>query len=71
MQKEVFPSYKLQDHAYELQNPFGLKEDKPSKRNCQNQSSHPSLFHIEQECQESLNYKKRYEGLLVLPLGYC
>ena len=35
-------------------NPFGLKEDNPSQRNCQNQLSHPSLSHIEPECQESL-----------------
>ena len=26
----------------------------PSKKNCQNHLSHPSLFHIEQKCQESL-----------------
>ena len=35
-------------------NLFGLKEDNPSQRNCQNQLSHPSLSHIEQECQESM-----------------
>ena len=28
-------------------------EDNPSQRNCQNQLSHPSFSHIEQECQES------------------
>ena len=50
VQKEVLPSHKLQDHAYEQQNPFRLKEDKPS----QGQLSHPSLPHIEQECRESL-----------------
>ena len=33
---------------------FGLEEDDPSERNCQNQVSQPSLSHIEQECQESL-----------------
>ena len=33
---------------------FGLKEDNPSQRNCQNQLGHPSLSHIEQECQESM-----------------
>ena len=27
MQKEVLLSYKMQDHVYEYQNPFGLKED--------------------------------------------
>ena len=26
MQREVLPSHKLQDHAYEYQNPFGLKK---------------------------------------------
>ena len=26
----------------------------PSQRNCQNQLSHPSLSHIEQECQKRL-----------------
>ena len=28
-------------------------EDDPSQTNCQNQLNHPSLSHIEQECQES------------------
>ena len=32
MQKEVFPSHKLQDYGYEWQNPFGLKEDNTSKK---------------------------------------
>ena len=54
MQKEVLLSHKLQDHAYEQQNLSRLKEDNSSERNCQNQLSHPSLSHIEQECQESL-----------------
>ena len=27
VQKEVLLSYKMQDHVYEYQNPFGLKED--------------------------------------------
>ena len=54
MQKEVLPSHQLQHHAYESQNPFGLKEDNLSERNCQNQLSHPSLPHKEIECQESL-----------------
>ena len=31
MQKKVLPSHKPQDHAYEQQNPFGLKEDNPSQ----------------------------------------
>ena len=43
---------KLQDHAYEYQNPFELKEDNLSQRNCQNKLSHPGLSHTEQECQE-------------------
>ena len=46
--------HKLQDHAYQLWNLFRLKEDNSSQRNCKNQLSHPSLSHIEQECQESL-----------------
>ena len=54
MQKEVLLSHKLQDHAYEYQNPFKLKEDNLSERNCQNQLSHPGLSCIEQEYQESL-----------------
>ena len=54
MQKEVLPSHKLQDHVNEYQNPFGLKEDNPTQKNCQNQLSHLGLSHIEQECQESL-----------------
>ena len=54
MQKEVLPSHKLQDHAYTWQNPLGLQEDNQSQINCQNQLRHPSLSHIEQECQESL-----------------
>ena len=39
---------------HEYQNPFGLKEDNLSQRNCQNQLNHPGLSHTEQECQESL-----------------
>ena len=54
MQKEVLLSHKPQDHAYEYQNPFELKEDNLSQRDCQNQLSHPGLSHTEQECQESL-----------------
>ena len=53
VQKEVLLSHKLRDHAYEYQNPFGLKEDNLSQRNCQNQLSHPGLSHIEQEYQET------------------
>ena len=51
-QKDFLPSHKLQDHAYEQHNPFGLKEDNSSQRNRQNQLSHPSLSHIKQwqEC---------------------
>ena len=29
LQQEALPSHKLQDHAYEYWNPFGLKEDNP------------------------------------------
>ena len=32
MQKETHPLHKLQDHAYEWQNPFELKEDNPHKK---------------------------------------
>ena len=53
VQKEVLLSHKLRDHAYEYQNPFELKEDNLSQRNCQNQLSHPGLSHIVQECQDS------------------
>ena len=54
VQKEALLSHKLQDHACEYWNPFGLMEYNFSQRNCQNQLSHPGLSHIEQECQESL-----------------
>ena len=54
VQKEVLLSHKLRDHAYEYQNPFELKKDNLSQRNCQNQLSHPGLSHTDQECQESL-----------------
>ena len=58
MQKEVLCSYKLQDQAYEKQNLFELKVHNPSQRNYQNQLSHPSLSHTEQECQASLIQEK-------------
>ena len=54
MQKEVLPSHKLQNHVYEYYNPFGLKEDNLSWRNCQNQLNHPGLSQAEQKCQENL-----------------
>ena len=54
MQKEVLPLHEIQGHVNEKQIPFGLKESNPSQRNCQNQLSHPSLSHIEQERQDSL-----------------
>ena len=60
MQKEVLTSHKLRDHAYEYQNPFGLKKDNLSQKNCQDQMSYPGLSHIEQVCQESLNQGKIY-----------
>ena len=69
VQKEVLLLNKLQDHAYEYQNPFELKEDNLSQRNYQNQLSHPGLSHTEQECQESLvqgkiqNQQNSNEGL--------
>ena len=49
VQNEVFPSHKLQDHAYD--NRIRIKEDNSSQGNCQNQTSHPSLSQREQECQ--------------------
>ena len=70
--KEVLPSHKLQDHACEYQKLFGLKEDNPTQKNCQNQLSHPGLSHIEQEFQESLiqgkihNQQNLNEGLKYL-----
>ena len=57
IQKEVLLSHKLQDHITHIVIEF-LKEDSPSQRNYQNQLSHPSLSHIEQECQESLTQGK-------------
>ena len=69
VQKEVLLSLKQRDHAYEYQNPFELKEDNLSQRNCQNQLSHPGLSHTEQECQESFiqgkihNQQNLNEGL--------
>ena len=60
VQKEVVPSHKLLDHAYEYYNPFGLKENNISKRFCQNKLSHAGLSHIEQECQENLIQGKIY-----------
>ena len=33
-----------------IKNPFRLKENKPSHRNCLNQLSHPRLSHMEQGC---------------------
>ena len=41
-------------------NLFRLKEDDLLQRKCQNQLSHPSLSHIEQERQESLIQLKVY-----------
>ena len=69
MQKQDLLSHKLRDHAQEYYNPFGLKKDNLSQRNCQNQLSHPGLSHIEQEYQESFiqgkihNQQNSNEGL--------
>ena len=54
VQKELLLPHKLQGHAYEYHNLFGLKEDNLSQRSCQNQLSHPGLSHTEQGCLESL-----------------
>ena len=37
---------------------FGLKEDNPSQRNCQNELSHQNFSHTEEEFQESLTQGK-------------
>ena len=58
VQKEVLLSHKLRDHAYEYKNPFVLKEDNLSQRNCQNQLSRPGSYHTEHEHQESLILEK-------------
>ena len=34
LQKEVPPLHKLQGHAYKQRDPFELKEDNSSERNC-------------------------------------
>ena len=60
VEKEVLLSHKLRDHAYEYQNPFKLKEDNLSQRNCQNQLSHPGLSNTEQERQGSLIQEKSH-----------
>ena len=54
VRKEVLLSHTLQSHVYEQWNLLGLKEDNPSQINCQNQLSHLSLSHTEQESQKSL-----------------
>ena len=59
VQKEVLPSHKLQEHAYEYQIPFGLKEDELSQRNCQNQLRPKRLSHTEQEHLENMIYNSR------------
>ena len=51
---EVLPLHKLEGEPYEFYDNFRLQQDNPTQRNCQNQLSHPSLSHIEQECQECL-----------------
>ena len=43
VQKEVLPSHKQQDYAYEYQNSFGLKEGNLSQKNVP-QSIDPSRF---------------------------
>ena len=42
---------------------FQIKDDNLSQRNCQNQLSHPGLFHKEQECQESLIQGKNSQSI--------
>ena len=50
MQKEVYPSYKLEDHAHEQWNQ--LKKDTSSWRYCQNSLSLPSFSFIREEYQK-------------------
>ena len=50
VQKEAFPSNKLQGHAYEKQNPFSLKED--------NQLIQAILSRTDQKYKESLIQEK-------------
>ena len=56
VQKEVLLSHKLRDHAYEYQNPFGLKEDNLSQRDCENQLSHPVCL------TKSMNVRSLIQG---------
>ena len=53
VQKEVLPSHKLQ--------PFRIKGiHNHSQQNFQSQLIHPSLSHIDQECQENLIQEKTH-----------
>ena len=61
-QKGVLPSHKTQNHVYEKQKPFRFKEDNPSDRMSLNQLSHPSLSHIERECQAILIQGKNQQN---------
>ena len=70
MQKEVLLSHKLQDHAYGYQNPFKLKEDNLSQRNCQNQLSHPGLTHTARMSGELIQGKIRNQQNLNEGLEY-
>ena len=49
MQKEVLPSHKLRDNAYEYQNPLGLKEYNFPQKKFQNQLSDLGLSQTEQK----------------------
>ena len=53
VQKDVLSSCNLQNHAYEKQNPFRLKED-----NHQEKLSHPCLSLVEPECHTNLIQEK-------------
>ena len=77
VQKEVLLSRKLRDHAYEYQNPFELKEDNLSQRNCQNQLSHPGLSHTarmsgefdSRKDSQSTKFKQRPQIFVKLSFG--
>ena len=62
VQKEVLPLHKLEDHAYEYYNPFGLKEDNLLQRNCQNQMSHPGLSQQSNRARMSGGFDSRKDS---------
>ena len=59
VQKKVIPSHKLQTMPMSIRI-LEIKEDETSHRNCQNQLNHPSLSHIEPDCQDSSIHGKSH-----------